>query len=84
MSPIRLLSSVLVLISSVRCWDETSSDSYLALSAQQKNDIIWANVMEDTTPGDWYGILEMPGIFTESMCPTLRAPGKRLRCSELT
>ena len=57
-----ILSSVLVLISSVRCWDETSSDSYLALSAQQKNDIIWANVMEDTTPGDWYSLLVDAGM----------------------
>merc|ERR1712198_603804 len=40
------------------------------------------HVIEDTTPGDWYGILEMPGLFTESMCPTLRAPGDELPFEE--
>merc|ERR1719341_2956875 len=34
------------------------------------------------TAADWFGILELPGIFTESMCPTLRAPGDELPWEE--
>merc|ERR1711973_179642 len=63
-------------------WEETSSAAYIAKTAAEKNAIIAANVIEDTTPGDWYGILEMPGLFTESMCPTLRAPGDELPFEE--
>ena len=33
-------------------------------SAAEKADIIWANVLEDTSPGGWYGPLELPGLFT--------------------
>merc|ERR1711973_751654 len=47
-------------------WEETSSAAYIAKTAAEKNAIIAANVIEDTTPGDWYGILEMPGLFTLS------------------
>ena len=57
---------------------EVSSPEYIALSAAEKSEIIWNNVMEDLTPADWFGVLELPGIFTESMCPTIRAPGKKL------
>merc|ERR1712029_59516 len=63
-------------------WEETSSAAYITKTAAEKNAIIAANVIEDTTPGDWYGILEMPGLFTESMCPTLRAPGDELPFEE--
>merc|ERR1711877_77662 len=38
--------------------------------------------MEDLTPADWFGVLELPGIFTESMCPTIRAPGDELPWEE--
>ena len=55
---------------------EVSSPEYIALSAAEKSEIIWSNVLEDITPADWFGVLELPGIFTESMCPTLRAPGE--------
>jgi len=59
-------------------WQEVSSDSYLTLSAAEKNEIIFANCLEDTSSADWFSVLEMPGIFIESMCPTLRAQGDEL------
>ena len=71
-------SALLLIASSCLGYEEVSSPEYIALTAAKKSEIIWANVMEDLTPADWFGILELPGIFTESMCPTLRAPGKRL------
>jgi len=61
---------------------EVSSPEYIALSAAEKSEIIWSNVLEDITPADWFGVLELPGIFTESMCPTLRAPGDELPWEE--
>ena len=39
-------------------------------SAAEKADIIWANVLEDTSPGGWYGPLELPGLFTGT-CNTI-------------
>merc|ERR1712168_1793135 len=74
--------SVFLLFNFGLAWEETSSAEYIAKTAAEKNAIINANVIEDTTPGDWYGILEMGGIFTESMCPTLRAPGDELPWEE--
>jgi len=59
-------------------WQEVSSDSYLTLSAAEKNEIIFANCLEDTTSADWFSVLEMPGLFIESMCPTLRAQGDEM------
>jgi len=82
MMQLRASSLLLLTASSCLGFEETSSPEYIAKTAAEKSDIIWANVMEDTTPGDWYGILEMPGIFTESMCPTLRAPGDELPFEE--
>jgi len=58
--------------------EEVSSPEYIAKTASEKSDLIWANVMEDTTPGEWYGLLEMPHIFAEDMCETFRAPGDEL------
>ena len=75
-----LAISLLVCLTGATAFQEVSSPEYIALTAAEKSEIIWRNVMEDLTPADWFGILELPGIFTESMCPTLRAPGKRLRC----
>jgi len=63
-------------------FQEVSSAEYIALTAAEKSEIIWSNVMEDLTPADWFSLLEMPGIFTESMCPTLRAPGDELPWEE--
>ena len=72
-----LAISLLVCLTGATAFQEVSSPEYIALTAAQKSEIIWSNVMEDLTPADWFGILELPGIFTESMCPTIRAPGKR-------
>ena len=63
-------------------WQEASSPEYLALSAQQKHEILLNNVNEDTSSGAWPGLLDLPGIFTESMCPTLRQPGDDLPWEE--
>ena len=49
-----LRSSVLLLIaSSCLGYEEVSSPEYIAKTAAEKSDIIWANLMEDTNPGDW-------------------------------
>jgi len=77
-----LLSISLVLLQTSLGWEEVSSDEYLMLSAAEKNEIIFANCMEDTTSAEWFSLLEMPGIFIESMCPTLRAPGDELPWEE--
>ena len=69
--------SLLVCLRGATAFQEVSSPEYIALTAAEKSEIIWSNVMEDLTPADWFGVLELPGIFTESMCPTIRAPGKR-------
>ena len=67
-----------VMLQTSMAWQEVSSDSYLTLSAAEKNEIIFANCLEDTTSADWFSVLEMPGLFIESMCPTLRAQGLSL------
>merc|ERR1719348_2942876 len=74
-----LLAILLSTISpKILAWEEVSSDEYLALSAAEKSDIILANCLEDDTSAPWFSLLEMPGIFVESMCPTLRAKGDEL------
>merc|ERR1712154_632213 len=70
-----LVVTVCLLASLTNAFQEVSSPEYIALTAAEKSEIIWSNVLEDLTPADWFGILDLPGIFTESMCPTLRAPG---------
>jgi len=55
-----------------------NTDEYLALSAAEKNEIIFANCLESTTSASWFSGLEMPGMFIESMCPTFRAQGDEL------
>merc|ERR1712018_1108930 len=70
------------LVCLTNAFQEVSSPEYIALSAAEKSEIIWSNVLEDITPADWFGVLELPGIFTESMCPTLRAPGDELPWEE--
>jgi len=76
-----IFTSVILLLFSASLssgFEEVSSPAYIAKTAAEKNEIIWANVMEDTTPGEWFGLLELPHIFAESMCPTFRAPGDEL------
>merc|ERR1712227_791778 len=70
--------TALLLISNCKAQDDTTSPEYIAKSAAEKSSIIMANIMEDTTGDDWYGILEMGGMFLEDMCPTFRAPGDEL------
>eukprot|EP00092_Neocalanus_flemingeri_P009099 GFUD01009797.1.p1 GENE.GFUD01009797.1~~GFUD01009797.1.p1 ORF type:complete len:342 (+),score=108.83 GFUD01009797.1:89-1114(+) len=77
-----LLMMSLALVPSSLAWQEVSSDEYLTLSAAEKNEIIFANMIEDTTSADWFSLLEMPGLFFESMCPTLRAPGDEMPYEE--
>jgi len=76
-----ILTSVTLLVIAASLshgYEEVSSPEYIAKTASEKSDLIWANVMEDTTPGEWYGLLEMPHIFAEDMCETFRAPGDEL------
>jgi len=68
-----------VLLGTSTAWVDVSTEEYLALPAVEKSAIIWNNVMEDTTSADWFSALEMPGIFTEDMCPVLRTIGDQLR-----
>ena len=35
---------------------EVSSSAYLAKTAAEKSEIIWNNVMVDTSPNDWYSL----------------------------
>merc|ERR1712045_850735 len=70
------------LVCLTNAFQEVSSPEDIALTAAQKSEIIWSNVLEDLTPADWFGLLDLPGIFTESMCPTLRAPGDELPWEE--
>merc|ERR1711997_485510 len=77
-----LAISLLVCLTGATAFQEVSSPEYIALTAAEKSEIIWTNVMEDLTPADWFGVLELPGIFTESMCPTIRAPGDELPWEE--
>merc|ERR1712038_1171499 len=81
-----MINSALLAVSFLVClthaFQEVSSPEYIALTAAEKSEIIWNNVMEDLTPADWFGVLELPGIFTESMCPTIRAPGDELPWEE--
>jgi len=70
--------TALLLINNGQAFEETHSPQYIVKSAAEKNSIIMANIMEDTTGDDWYGILEMTGMFLEEMCPTFRTPGDEL------
>ena len=35
---------------------EVTSAAYLAKTAAEKSEIIWSNVMVDTSPSDWYSL----------------------------
>jgi len=66
------------LLQTTLAWQEVSSDFYLSLSAAEKSEIIFANCLEDTSSADWFSLLELPGLFVESMCPTLRTQGDEM------
>ena len=68
--------TVCLLVSLTDAYQEVSSPEYISLTAAEKNEIIWSNVLENLTPADWLGVLDLPGIFVESMCPTFRAKGQ--------
>jgi len=61
---------------------DTSSPHYLALSAQQKNEIIRSNIEQDTQPAVWPSPLQLPGLFMEKMCPTFRTAGDSMPWEE--
>lgn len=52
---------------SLETFTETSSSHYLALSAQQKNEIIRSNIEQDTQPDVWPSLLQLPGLFVEKV-----------------
>ena len=52
-----------------------SSSDYLRLAAQEKNAILWKKCIQDKTSAQW---LKLDGLFSESMCPTIRAQGDEL------
>merc|ERR1711953_465071 len=74
--------TVCLLVSLTNAYQEVNSPEYISLTAAEKNEIIWSNVLENLTPADWLGVLDLPGIFVESMCPTFRAKGDELPWEE--
>ena len=52
-----------------------ASDSYIAMSAKDKMADLWSNIVKDQTPGKFPSALELPGVFLESMKPTLHFKG---------
>jgi len=50
---------------------------YTALTASEKQMMIWDNVVADSTSGPWPG-LELAEIFFEDMCPTLWQEGDEM------
>jgi len=59
--------------------EEVSSLSYLALSAQEKADRLWANCLDDSTSAPWFSSLDQGvKLITEPMCPVFRTPGDEL------
>jgi len=55
-----------------------SSAEYLQLSAKDKMRRIWENCRQDTTSAPWLSTLDLTGLFTEDMCPTMRTQGDEL------
>lgn len=51
---------------------------YIAISAQEKQQRIWENVISDTTSTSWPSAFSLGGIFLESMCPTFRQEGDQM------
>lgn len=50
---------------------------YIALTAAEKQAIIWENTLLDSTSNEWPGI-ELGEMFFESMCPTMYQGGDEL------
>jgi len=58
--------------------ETTTSTEYQLLSAADKRQVIWSNIMQNTTSNRWFTSSELPGMFIESMCSTFQAPGDEL------
>jgi len=71
-----LLFLVLVL-SPCRAMNKLSGSAYTALSAAQKQSLIWENVISSSTSNSWPGA-KTAEIFLESMCPTLQQEGDEM------
>lgn len=56
---------------------KVSGPDYTALSAEDKQTLIWSNVLANSTPNNWPGP-QLAEIFVESMCPTLDQKGDEL------
>ena len=57
---------------------DVHSDSYLALSAENKMARLWANIRAMKTPGHWVSFLSLLKIFAVPMCPTYQAQGDEM------
>jgi hypothetical protein len=51
----------------VNNYADVHSDTYLQMSASQKSDTIWSNIMTDTSSQNWYSFAAFAGIYQEDM-----------------
>lgn len=51
---------------------------YIAKSAAEKSEQIWASVIDNTKQASWYNVAQMGTIMTESMAPTFETEGDEL------
>lgn len=67
------ISFVLATLTSVvAAADPSFNDSiYLAKSAEEKVSQIWNSGILNTKPQGWFNAIEMTGLLTESMTPTM-------------
>jgi len=73
--------SFLLLLPLALAQNKVKGPDYLALSAAEKQNLIWENVVADTSSADWPSSLALGTIFLESMCPTLKQEGDQLPTS---
>jgi hypothetical protein len=52
-----------------------NDQTYLGKKAQDKIQQIWSSAITSTTPQGWYNAVEMAGLLTESMTPTMKQVG---------
>lgn len=52
-----------------------NDQTYLGKKAQDKISQIWSSTVTSTTPQGWYNAVEMAGLLTESMTPTMKQVG---------
>jgi len=70
--------SHLLLLPLVLAQHQVKGPDYIALGAQEKQQLIWENVISDTSSASWPSALSLGGIFLESMCPTFRQEGDQM------